>query len=96
MAFKLFFEEKVPQVLEDLGRADAKRLKQVFLKILTLRRSPTPSDCKRLANFQYKKMKGFRIRQGEYRIVYAVDDKAKKIYIAYVLKRGQEYRELES
>ncbi len=81
--------------MEDLGRSDAKRLRQVFLKILSLRRTPRPNDSEQLAQFTYQGLTGFRVTKGEYRIVYAVDEKAKTVKIARILHRDRDYRELD-
>jgi len=77
VSYLLEFSEAVFGTLEDLGHTDAKRLRRVFLKILSLRRSPRPSDSEQLSHFTYRGFTGFRVTQGEYRIVYAIDEKAK-------------------
>lgn len=53
MSYSLEFSEAAFDTLEDLGHTDAKRLRQVFLKILSLRRSPRPQDSEQLAHFTY-------------------------------------------
>ncbi len=93
MAYKLAFSDQALAKLEDLGRSDAKRLRQVFLKAVSLRRNPYPQDAKGLKNFHYRGMKGLRVNQGEYRIVYAVDEARKIVYIALILSRSDDYRE---
>lgn len=95
MSYSLEFSDAVFDVLEDLGHTDAKRLRQVFLKILSLRRSPRPTDSELLSHFTYKDLTGFRLTQGEYRIVYAVDEKAKLVKLARILHRDRDYRELD-
>ena len=95
MSSSLDFSEAVFDTLEDLGRSDAKRLRQVFLKILSLRRTPRPQDSEQLAHFTYKGLTGFQVTQGEYRIIYAVDEKAKVVKLARILHRDRDYRELE-
>lgn len=95
MSYSLEFSEVVFDVLEDLGRTDAKRLRQVFLKILSLRRTPRPSDSEQLSHFSYKGLTGFRVTQGEYRIIYAIDEKAKTVKLARILHRDRDYRELD-
>ncbi|TKB72407.1 MAG: type II toxin-antitoxin system RelE/ParE family toxin [Nitrospira sp.] len=95
MSYSLEFSEPVFAMLEDLGTSDAKRLRQVFLKILSLRRSPRPPDSEQLSHFTYQGLTGFRVTQGEYRIVYAIDEKAKIVKLARVLHRDRDYRELD-
>jgi len=95
VSYSLEFSDAVFDTLEDLGHTDAKRLRQVFLKILTLRRSPRPTDSEQLSHFTYKGLTGFRLTQGEYRIVYAIDEKAKVVKLARILHRDRDYRELD-
>ena len=95
MSYSLEFSGAVFDVLENLGKTDVKRLRQVFLKILSLRRTPRPPDSEQLSHFSYKGLTGFRVTQGEYRIVYAVDEKAKVVKLARVLHRDRDYRELD-
>ena len=95
MSYSLEFCEAVFDVLEDLGHTDAKRLRQVFLKIFRLRRSPRPPDSEQLTHFTYRGLTGFRVTQGEYRIVYAADEKAKVVKLARILHRDRDYRELD-
>jgi len=95
VSYSLEFSEAIYDALEELGRADAKRLRQVFLKMLSLRRSPRPPDSEQLTHFTYRGLTGFRITQGEYRIIYAIDEKAKVVKLARILHRDRDYRELD-
>lgn len=95
MSYSLEFSEAVFATFEELGHSDAKRLRQVFLKILSLRRTPRPPDSEQLAHFTYRGFTGFRVTQGEYRIIYAIDEKAKVVKLARVLHRDRDYRELD-
>ena len=54
-----------------------KQFKQVVSKILFLGKNPTPQDCKSL-----KHKRGYRVDQGEYRILYTVKH-SKKLVIVY-------------
>lgn len=95
MSYKLDFSNDALSRLEDLSRADAKILKQIFVKILSLRRNPTPQDFKELKNFYYGEIKGYRVDQGEYRIIYAVDEQVKTVRIRHILNRNEDYKELK-
>lgn len=95
MSYKLDFSNDALSRLEDLGRADAKILKQVFVKILSLRRNPTPQDFKELKNFHYGELKGYSVDQGEYRILYAVDEPSKTVKVRQILNRNEDYKELK-
>jgi len=95
LSYKLDFSSDALSRLEDLSRTDAKILKQIFVKILSLRRNPTPQDFKELKNFHYGELKGYRVDQGEYRILYAVDEQAKTVRIRHILNRNDDYKELK-
>jgi len=95
LSYKLELSNEALSKLEALSKADAKLLKQVFVKILSLRRSPTPHDFKKLKAFRYGELNGYRVDQGEYRIIYAVDEKSKTIKIGHILNRNEDYKELK-
>ena len=95
MGYKLDFSEESLSKLESLGQSDAKRLRQIFMKILSLRRNPFPSDSKKLQNFNYKGLSGYRADQGEYRIIYAADEDNKQVLIGKILNRNEDYKELK-
>lgn len=95
MSYSLEFSEAVFETLEELGHTDAKRLRQVFLKILSLRRSPRPPDSEQLTHFTYRGLTGFLVTQEEYRIIYAIDEKARLVKLARILHRDRDYRELD-
>jgi mRNA interferase RelE/StbE len=56
--------------------------------ILALENDPFPSGCKKLKNRD-----GFRIRVGDYRVLYITDAKAKKIVIGAIGHRRKIYRD---
>jgi len=96
LSYKLEFSEKSLTKLELLSQSNAKLLRQVFIKILSLRRNPFPQDTKELKNFSYKNLKGLRVDQGEYRIIYAVDEQKGKVLIGAILNRNENYKELKN
>lgn len=93
MSYKLYISEDALLKLEDFGMSDAKILRQVFIKILSLRRNLKPQDCKELQNFTYTGFKGYRVDQGEYRIIYAGDEKNKTVKVGHILNRNEDYKE---
>jgi len=56
--------------------------------ILALENNPFPSGCKKLKNRD-----GFRIRVGDYRVLYLADAKLKKIVIGGIGHRREVYRD---
>jgi mRNA interferase RelE/StbE len=95
LSYRLDFSDSSLSRLEALGLADAKKLRQIFMKILSLRRSPFPQDAKKLENFSYRGLSGYRVDQGEYRIIYAVDEKKKTVIVGLILNRNEDYKELK-
>jgi len=71
-------------------------MKQEFIKCLALRRNPKPQDCEDLRNFIYKGFKGRRVDQGEYRIIFAVDEDHKEVFIGPILNRNEGYKEIKN
>jgi mRNA interferase RelE/StbE len=56
--------------------------------ILSLEENPFPHGCKKLKNRD-----GFRIRVGDYRILYFADTKAKRIVVGVIGHRREVYRD---
>ncbi|MDA8174264.1 MAG: hypothetical protein M0018_06710 [Nitrospiraceae bacterium] len=48
-----------------------------------------------MQNFTYEGFKGLRVDQGEYCIIYAVDEKNKSVKIGFILNRNEDYKELK-
>lgn len=76
---------------KDLLDLQAKQYKQVVSKILSLQGNPKPQDCKVLNGYD-----GYRVDQGEYRILYKIDDSAQLVDVFRVGKRndGEVYKNL--
>ena len=60
---------------------------RIIEKIDTLSHTPRPSGCKQLKG--YKDL--WRIRIGDWRVIYIIDDKAKLISIASIAHRSEAY-----
>ncbi len=77
-------------VFQDFKKIDRQFASRIFKKIESLALNPHPHDCKKLVNTE----KTFRIRIGDYRAVYQIDEKEKIIVIQYVRHRKDVYRDL--
>ena len=66
--------------VKELNKLPKKDLKKVVLKIQALSEDPRPSGCEKLSGDEK-----YRIRHGNYRIVYAIQD---EILVVYVVKIG--------
>ncbi len=72
----------------EFGRLALQDQRRVARKIDVLAVEPRPDGCAKLEGFK----SAFRIRVGDFRIVYEVDDEARIITVARVGSRGQVYR----
>ena len=68
---------------------DKTALKRIGDKIDELEKNPFPQDIERVEG--YKDIKVFRVRVGDYRILYFVDYSSSKIYIEKIDKRNKVY-----
>ena len=84
--FTLIYEKRVFKDLDRILNADAGRIIPV---IKQLAHDPTPKDCKKLKT----KSDLFRIRQGDYRIIYEIDRVNKQARVLCVRHRKDAYKE---
>lgn len=73
---------------KELEALDAALVNRLFPKIEALAQEPRPSGCVKLAGEENL----WRIRVGEYRVVYVIDDKQKVVDIIAVRHRRDAYR----
>jgi mRNA interferase RelE/StbE len=71
---------------KQMKRLPANVLNDVVRRIMKLREEPRPHGVKKLAGGL-----GWRIRVGDYRVVYSIDDKSRAITIAAVKPRQSAY-----
>jgi mRNA interferase RelE/StbE len=83
--YRLLIKHFAEQDLRVLPQAIFDRINA---KILALRDDPRPSGVRRLSG----SMQGWRIRVGDYRIVYQIDDDAHAVTIVRVKHRREAYR----
>ncbi len=76
--------------IKSLKKLQPKFIKQIVLKIFTLQNNPFPQDCKKLKGYD----KGYRVDQGEYRILYTVEDEKIRIFKIGKRNDGEVYRNL--
>ena len=77
----------IPSAIKDLDRLDKKFFTQIKAKILALSSDPRPPYCLKLTAEE-----GYRLRNGNYRVLYRIDDKSKIVYIYRVKHRKESYR----
>ncbi|PYU16398.1 MAG: type II toxin-antitoxin system mRNA interferase toxin, RelE/StbE family [Acidobacteria bacterium] len=84
MSYSLFILPRAKKQLSDLP---IQQLTIADTKIEGLRKDPRPVGCKKLAERQ-----GWRIRFGDYRILYKIDDANKTVTVTDVGHRREIYR----
>jgi mRNA interferase RelE/StbE len=87
MAYLVVFTPSAERSVAKLDVGVARRIKP---KILTLADHPRPSGCLKLAGSRDL----YRIRVGDYRIIYTIDDARQLIEITLVAHRREVYRDL--
>ena len=82
--YRVYFRESVEKDLHTVPRKDLKRILQ---RIKTLEENPRPPGCEKLTG-----QERYRVRQGQYRIVYSIQDYALTVWIVKVGHRKDVYR----
>ena len=77
----------LPSATKDLDDLPSKELIRIKEKIFPLSENPRPWGSVKLI-----KEEGYRLRSGDYRILYRVDDKNKAIYIYRLKHRREAYK----
>jgi len=82
------FEIAIPRSVEkQIKKLSDKIHGRVLHEIEGLARNPRPLNCKKLVGEDL-----FRIRVGDYRVIYAIDDSRRRVVIARVGHRRDVYR----
>ena len=74
--------------IKELGRLDPPIARRVMTSVEKLSRDPRPSGCVKLQGSESR----WRIRIGDWRVVYTVDDGARIVDIVAVRHRSDVYR----
>ena len=83
-AYKLFFKKSVQKDFDTISKKD---LKRILSRIKTLAENPRPPGCEKLTG-----QERYRLRQGQYRIVYSIQDDELTVWIVKVGHRNDIYR----
>ena len=86
VAYRLLIKPSAAKELEAIGtKRDRQR---IVTRSRSLATEPRPSGCEKLAGMSSL----FRVRQGQYRVIYSVDDARHAVEIIKVGHRGEIYR----
>lgn len=82
--YKVFIK---PSAVKELKRIPQKDLQRVTSKIQSLSEEPRPHDCEKLSA-----QERYRLRQGNYRIIYSIEDDKLLVYVVKVAHRRDVYK----
>jgi mRNA interferase RelE/StbE len=82
--YEILFKESVYKELKSIPKID---LKKILLQVEQLADDPRPPGCRKLTGFEL-----YRVRQGQYRIVYSIQDNKLLITVVKVVHRKDVYR----
>jgi len=82
--YEVIIETKVGKQVRRFPKEIVKRISKV---LTSLRSDPRPPNCEKLAGTD-----GWRIRVGDYRVLYSIDDESKLITVYKVSHRRDAYR----
>jgi mRNA interferase RelE/StbE len=86
-SYKLRIKESAAKELESISRKSDRQ--RVAKRIEALAEDPRPPGCKKLSGSER-----YRVRQGSYRIVYAIEDDELVVYVVKIGDRKSIYRSL--
>jgi mRNA interferase RelE/StbE len=84
--YRLLIKPSAKKEIEALGQKSNRQ--RIVSQIAALASEPRPTGCEKLAGAQGR----YRIRQGPFRVVYAVDDTARTVEVVKVGHRREVYR----
>lgn len=83
-AYSVYFRASVEKDLSAIPKSD---LKKILQRIKALSEEPRPLGCEKLTGKER-----YRVRQGNYRIVYSIQDKELTVWVVKVGHRKDIYR----
>ena len=79
--------ELKPSARKELERLPGRVIERIFPRLEALEDEPRPAGCKKLKGGRDK----WRIRVGDYRVVYTIDDVKLRVSVTRVRHRGEVY-----
>ena len=76
-----------PSARKELEQLPAKLIERIFPKVEALGVEPRPVGCKKLKGGQQE----WRIRVGDYRVVYMIDDSKLRVSVTRIRHRSEVY-----
>jgi mRNA interferase RelE/StbE len=86
--YKLLFHSKIEKQLSKIPGKNAKRLAN---RIRELRENPRPNQSRHLDREMY------RLRDGDYRVIYAIFDDERVVYVGKIARRSEKtYKDINT
>ncbi|MBU2536863.1 MAG: type II toxin-antitoxin system RelE/ParE family toxin [Proteobacteria bacterium] len=82
--YNLFFKDSVRKDLDSIPKND---LRRIIERIESLAENPRPLGCEKLSG-----QEKYRLRQGNYRIIYSIQDTQLTVWVVKVGHRREVYR----
>jgi len=82
--YSLFFKDSVRKDLDSIAKKDLRRIME---RIESLTENPRPLGCEKLSG-----QEKYRLRQGNYRIIYSIQDSQLTVWVVKVGHRREVYR----
>jgi mRNA interferase RelE/StbE len=83
-AYNIYFKDSVRKDLESVPKNDLLRIME---RIASLAEDPRPIGCEKLSG-----QEKYRVRQGNYRIIYSIQDTELTVWVVKVGHRREVYR----
>lgn len=83
MSYEVLILRRAQKELSDLPKADYERVRDA---VAALSQNPRPAGCKKLIGRE-----GWRIRSGDYRAIYEIDDARHKVTVLHIGHRRNIY-----
>ena len=83
-AYEVYLERAAEQ---DLKRLSVRNFRRIIPRIKALAENPRPVGCRKISGSR----NDWRIRVGDYRVIYEVDDEEKAVRLMRVRHRGKAY-----
>jgi mRNA interferase RelE/StbE len=84
LSYQVEFKKSASKALDGIPVYDRQRILEA---IVGLKTNPRPAGCKKLSGRE-----GWRIRSQNYRVIYDIDDTAKRVLIQVIGNRRDVYR----
>jgi mRNA interferase RelE/StbE len=83
MSYEVFILRRAQKELAALPKTDYARMRDA---VIALAENPRPAGCKKLTGRE-----GWRIRAGDYRAIYEIDDAQKRVTVMHIGNRRDVY-----